>query len=147
MLVSPQAAQLSVHFLLRKISSVASPWGTWLRTHYWRIEKEGKKQHLVGIELTTSRVLLHRHVLNHCATTAAQANSSFWLSLLLFPALTRSTCCTRRSRTTTSRCPTPSRSSWRWTTLSARSLRNRSTWLVSISISVTLGSLLWNESP
>ena len=30
------------HFLLRKISSAAPPWGTWLRTHYWGIEREEK---------------------------------------------------------------------------------------------------------
>ena len=42
MLYLPQAVQLSIHFLLRKISSVAPPWRTWLRTHYWGIERRKK---------------------------------------------------------------------------------------------------------
>ena len=42
MVVSSQATQLSIHFLFRKISSVAPLWGTWLRTHYWGIEIEEK---------------------------------------------------------------------------------------------------------
>ena len=42
MLVSPQAAQLSSHFLLRKISSAASPWETWLRMLYREMEREEK---------------------------------------------------------------------------------------------------------
>ena len=37
------AAELSIRFLLRKISRVSSPWGTWLRTRYWGIEREERK--------------------------------------------------------------------------------------------------------
>ena len=40
MLVLPLAPQLTIHFLFRKISSAAPPWGTWLRTHCWGIERE-----------------------------------------------------------------------------------------------------------
>ena len=36
------------------------------------LKENNKAQHLEGIEPTTSRVLLRRHVLYHCATTAAQ---------------------------------------------------------------------------
>ena len=64
MLVSPQAAQLSIHFLLKKISSAAPPCGTWIRTYYWVIER-------AGFEPMTSRVLLCRPVLYRCATPAA----------------------------------------------------------------------------
>ena len=31
-------------FLLRKIGSAAHPWGTWLRTHHWGIEREEEKK-------------------------------------------------------------------------------------------------------
>ena len=72
MLVLPQAAQLRIHFLLRKISSAAPPWRTWLRTHYWGIEWGKKAQHSAGIEAITSRVLLRRQVLYFCATSDAQ---------------------------------------------------------------------------
>ena len=71
MLLLPQAAQLSIHFLFRKISSAAPPWGSWLRTYYQEIEREEKALHPAGTEPTTSRVLLHRPVLYRCATTTA----------------------------------------------------------------------------
>ena len=74
MLVSPQAAQLSIHFLLKKISSVAPPWGTWLRTHYLGIEREEIAQCSVEIKPTTSRTLLRQCVLYRCATTAANSS-------------------------------------------------------------------------
>ena len=43
MLDSHQAEQLSIYFVWKKISSVAPPWGTWLRTHYWGKEREEEK--------------------------------------------------------------------------------------------------------
>ena len=57
LLVSLQAAQLSIRFLLRKIGSAEPPWGTWLRTHFWGMERE-KAQHPAGIELTSFAVQL-----------------------------------------------------------------------------------------
>ena len=77
-LVSPQAARLSIHFLLRKISRAAPPWGTWLRTHYG------------GIEPTTSRALFRRRELYCCATTTALCHephvklSLWWRHLLVY---------------------------------------------------------------
>ena len=63
-LVSPQAAQLSI--LYWKISSVAPPQGTWLRTHFWwDREKKRKDQLPGGIESGTSRSVVR------CATTWA----------------------------------------------------------------------------
>ena len=67
LLLSPQAAQLSIHFLLMKISSVEPLWGK----HYWGIEREEKTQHPAGIEPTTPRVLLRRRALCCFSTTAA----------------------------------------------------------------------------
>ena len=64
-------------FLFRKISNVAPSWGTWLRTHYWGILLR-EDLPLAGIEPMTSRVLLSRGVLYHCATTAA-LESTYYL--------------------------------------------------------------------
>ena len=61
MLVGLQAAQPSIHFLLRKISGVALARGTWLRVYNQGIEREEKAQHPAIIEPTTSRALLYRN--------------------------------------------------------------------------------------
>ena len=46
-----------------------------LRSHYWLDSEEKKKaQHLMGFEPSTSRALLHRHLLYRCALTAAQGS-------------------------------------------------------------------------
>ena len=79
MLALPQAAQLSIHFLWRKISNVAPPWGTWFWTHYWRIERE-EKSPAPG----RNRVLLRRYVLYCRATIAAHPlNLVIWNSFLV----------------------------------------------------------------
>ena len=67
MLVSHQAAQLSIHFFVKE-----NQWCViFLRVLFKDKllgEKELKKaQHWVGIKSTTSRVLLHRRVLYCCA--------------------------------------------------------------------------------
>ena len=59
---------MAKHFL-RKISSLAPPWGTWLRTHYWW-DREEKKPSLGGIRIHD--LFVTRRVLYQCATNALQ---------------------------------------------------------------------------
>ena len=55
--------QRSIHFL-KKISNVAPPKGTGLRTHYRKRVREKKGQHPSGLEPTTSWLQVDGH--NHC---------------------------------------------------------------------------------
>ena len=78
-LVLLQAAQLK-----SKISSVAPLWGTLIKDSLLMSRGDKKKaQHPTGSEDTASRILLCRHVLYLCATTAAQNGQEkmFQLSL------------------------------------------------------------------
>ena len=65
-------------FCPKQHSSVAPPWGTWLRTHYRVIEREKKAQHPAGFETMTSRVLIYRRVLYHCANQCSFADFQHW---------------------------------------------------------------------
>ena len=82
MRVSPTSCTVELQFLWRKISCVVLCWGTWLRTHYWRIEGEEKKPSIwQGFEPTTLRVLLCRRVLDRYATTTARKLFNFRLKV------------------------------------------------------------------
>ena len=47
-------------------------------------KRRRKAQHPAGIKHTTSRVLLCRHVLYHCATTAAQEKEKIHLTHIVY---------------------------------------------------------------
>ena len=65
-LALPWAAQLSLFY--RKISSVAPPWETWIKTRYWE-DREGRKKPAPGGHQSHNLSGMRR-ALYPCATTA-----------------------------------------------------------------------------
>ena len=75
MFVLHQAAQFSIYFLGRKISSVALPWRPWLRMHNWGIEKEEKSPAPCGNRTHDLKSFAPQGCDLCCAATTAINNS------------------------------------------------------------------------